>query len=309
MQITITGSAGSFATYLIKELEPAYDLVLFDRVRPDGNRLAGENRHSIVVGDLTCFEDCQRAVAGSHAIMHIGAIPFAAELPWARAAMESGRMPLLPLDETMRVNTMGTYYLLEAARRAAVATVVMASSGAVLGLGARPSGTHFTPAYLPVDEAHPLAPEDTYALSKVFGEEMLAAFSRGYGLRGYALRLAGILRPGLTPEFVREHAAPTGWNNWLYNYIDARDAARAFRMCLDAAERLPAFDVFFVTAPDSFLIETTRELLARLRPDLVGMAAGLGVHQALISPDKAERSFGFRAEHRWTELLAEAPAR
>ncbi|HEV8635085.1 MAG TPA: hypothetical protein VG370_12700 [Chloroflexota bacterium] len=45
--------------------------------------------------------------------------------------------------------------------------------------------------------------------------------------------------------------------------------------------------------------------LARLRPDLVALAAALEGHQAMISPAKAERAFGFRAEHRWTELPAE----
>jgi nucleoside-diphosphate-sugar epimerase len=220
--------------------------------------------------------------------------------------MESGQRPYLPPNETMRVNTMGTYYLLDAARRAGVKTVVMASSGAVLGLGATPSGRPFTPAYLPIDEEHPLAPEDSYGLSKLLGEQILAAFSRGYGLRCYALRLAGVLRPGLSAEFVREHAEPATWNNWLYNYVDARDAARAFRLCLEAADRLPRYDVFFVSAPDSFLVETTRELLARLRPDLVDLAAGLDGHQPMISPAKAERAFGWRAERRWRDLVADA---
>ena len=63
-QITITGGTGSFAEYMIKELEGMYDLVLFDRVRPKESRFPFETRHPLVVGDLTDFEACQRAVAG-----------------------------------------------------------------------------------------------------------------------------------------------------------------------------------------------------------------------------------------------------
>ncbi len=302
-QITITGGTGSFAEFMIKELEGAYDLVLFDRVRPGENRFPFENRHSIVVGDLTDFEACQRAVAGSQAVFHLGAIPFATELPPTRAEMDSGARSFLPFDETMRVNTMGTYYLMEAAQRAGVKTVVMASSCAVLGLGLHLSGGRFPIAYLPIDEEHPLFFEDTYALSKVTNENTLAAFSRAYGLRCYALRPAGIFRPEYQQELARTYVPPPVWNDWLFPYIDSRDLARAFRMCVEAAPRLPPFDVFFVCAPDSSELEDTHHLIERLRPDLIDKAKGLVGRQSLISAAKAERSFGFRAEHRWTDFL------
>ena len=192
---------------------------------------------------------------------------------------------------------------MEAAQRAGVKTVVMATSCAVLGLGVHLSGGRFPIAYLPVDEEHPLFFEDTYGLSKVINENTLAAYSRAYGMRCYALRPAGIMRPESQHEHARAYVPPPVWNDWLFPYIDIRDLARAFRMCLESAAVLPPFDVFFICAPDSFELEDTRHLIERLRPDLVDKAKGLVGRQSLISGAKAERSFGFRPEHGWTDFL------
>src|SRR5579883_2290284 len=130
MQITITGGTGSLSQYIQAELGGKHDLVLFDRVEPGKNRVNYEIKHPVVVGDLTKLEDCERAVAGSQAIIHLGAIPWPVEHPvWNKRIPGAEQMPW---DETFRVNTMGTYYLLEAAKRAGVKVVVAATSNCVL---------------------------------------------------------------------------------------------------------------------------------------------------------------------------------
>jgi hypothetical protein len=45
-------------------------------------------------------------------------------------------------------------------------------------------------------------------------------------------------------------------------------------------------------------------VLARLRPDLTEKAGGLVGHASMVDPRKAERAFGWRAEHHWRELVA-----
>src|SRR5438105_571279 len=106
MQITITGGTGSLSQYIQDELAGKHELVLFDRVAPGQNRINYEIKYPVVVGDLTSFDDCQRAVAGSQAVIHLGAIPFPVEHPVWGKAVPGGSS--LPWDETMRVNTMGT---------------------------------------------------------------------------------------------------------------------------------------------------------------------------------------------------------
>src|SRR2546426_4807126 len=194
MQVTITGGTGSLAEYVANELAPKHDLVLFDRLEPGRNRFQYELQGRLVTGDLTAFDDCQRAVEGSQAVIHLGAIPYPVDHPdMVKRARDEGREPP-PWDETMRVDTMGTYYLLEACKRAGVETVVAASSNCVLGHGFRISGRPFPIEYLPVDEAHRLDFEDSYSLAKHLNEDTMAAYSRAYGIHCYALRPAGVQR-------------------------------------------------------------------------------------------------------------------
>jgi nucleoside-diphosphate-sugar epimerase len=303
MQVTITGGTGSLAEYVANELAPKHDLVLFDRVEPGKNRFQYELKGRVVTGDLTSFDACQRAVEGSQAVIHLGAIPYPVDHPdVVRRAEESGR-ELPPWDETMRVNTMGTYYLLEAARRAGVKTVVAASSNCVLGHGFRISGTPFPIEYLPIDEQHPLDFEDSYSLSKHLNEDTMAAYSRAYGMHCYALRPAGVNRREMLEEFAREYKQPDEWSDWLFAYVDIRDMARAFRMCLEASDRLPPFEAFFCNAADTRLLEDTRSFVERKRPDLVPKLRGIEGRASLISTAKAERMFGWKPEHSWTEFL------
>ena len=75
-----------------------------------------------------------------------------------------------PIDY-MNVNVQGTVRVLECARAAGVEKVVYASSSSCYGLAATPT-----------DEAHPIAPQYPYALSKYQGEQAAFHWQRVYGL-------------------------------------------------------------------------------------------------------------------------------
>src|ERR1035441_5230421 len=75
-----------------------------------------------------------------------------------------------PIDY-MNVNVQGTVRVLECARAAGVEKVVYASSSSCYGLAATPT-----------DEAHPIAPQYPYALSKYQGEQAAFHWRRVYGL-------------------------------------------------------------------------------------------------------------------------------
>ncbi len=49
-----------------------------------------------------------------------------------------------------------------------------------------------TATYIPVDESHPLNPENPYGASKICGEKIIVAYSRCYGLNYAILRLANV---------------------------------------------------------------------------------------------------------------------
>jgi nucleoside-diphosphate-sugar epimerase len=298
MQVTITGGTGQVAEFVIRQLEGKYDLVLFDRVPPGQNRFQYEIKYPVVVGELMNVEDCEKAVKGSEAIVHLGAIPYPTELP-PLGPMAASR-PRLPYDETMKINTMGTFYLMEAARRQGVKTVVTVSSNCVLGHFDpwRPSGTTFPIKYLPLDEAHPNDAEDTYSLSKQFQEEVMHMFARGYGIRTYGIRPASIIRVERQIEFAANYKPPTAWTNALNGYVDIRDIARA-----GIAGALPKFDDYYVNAADTWSLENTKDMVARLKPEMLPLVEGFVGRQAMISFAKATKAFGWTPEHSWTEQL------
>jgi len=58
------------------------------------------------------------------------------------------------------------------------------------------------PQYLPVDEAHPIAPNNPYSQSKLMGEELCEAYCRDHGLNITILRLFNIYGPRQTGNFL-----------------------------------------------------------------------------------------------------------
>ncbi|MCA1727742.1 MAG: GDP-mannose 4,6-dehydratase, partial [Actinobacteria bacterium] len=82
-----------------------------------------------------------------------------------------------------QTNVLGTFTLMDAARRAGVTHTVFASSGAVLA-GAEP----------PLSEDIPARPMSPYGASKLYGEGITAAAS-AFGIVGISLRFANVYGP------------------------------------------------------------------------------------------------------------------
>jgi hypothetical protein len=103
--------------------------------------------------DLTNPGDAYAVVRGMNAVVHAAAIPDPTHNPPATVFQN---------------NLMATFNILEAAVRWKVSRFVNISSETVPGFffPERP----FLPDYVPVDEEHPIRPQDPYALSKYFGE-------------------------------------------------------------------------------------------------------------------------------------------
>lgn len=275
MKVLITGATGAIGSFVVSELEDRYELILFTR-RPV------ETRHHLVLGDLTSLADCQRALAGVEAVLHLGAISE-------------------PSPDTFRVNVMGTYYLMEAARSQGVRRVVMASTNCVYGHCFRVSDRPFAVEFLPIEETHSCRPEDNYGLSKLVGEEILATYSRAWGIQTVALRLAWVWgskeirwRVGL-PALDLARYAPYFWA-----YVDVRDAARAFRLALEARQLLD-HAVYNISAADTMAEEDSCELVARFYSGLVEKTHGLEGWQSFFSWVKARQSFGYEPQYCWRD--------
>ena len=274
MRVVVTGGSGLAGRAVVEDLlEHGFDVTNVDLVAADGP--APFRRADLA--DLGQVYGCLR---GAEAVVHFAAIP----------------RPTLDVPEVVfRTNVMSAFNVLEVASTLGINRIVSASSVSVLGFPF--FGQPFAPGYVPIDEAHPLLPQDAYALSKRIGEELADGFSRRGRLRIVSLRFPWIHTPRTFAEQVqplwREPAA--GASN-LWSYIDTRDVGEAVRLALTA--EIEGHEACFVAAADSFMPIPSRELVADHYPTTV-IRDELRDRASLLSSARAEALLGFRARHSW----------
>jgi nucleoside-diphosphate-sugar epimerase len=216
-------------------------------------------------------------MAGADTVIHLAAI----------------HNPLIATTSVVyQTNVIGTFNVHHAAYRLGVMRVVSASSNAIVGWS---YSDRFEPDYLPIDEDHPLRPEDVYGLSKEIGETIARAYARK-GLVTVSLRPSGVVTPEELAELKKIGGRPpTSFQ--AFSYIDARDLAVAFRL---AVERdIPAATVMFVVADDSNVAEPLCDLLPRLRPSIGDKARALTGTKAVFSNQRAKKLLGWQPKYSW----------
>src|SRR6201991_1314027 len=151
------------------------------------------------------------------AVVHFAAIP---------------RIMITPDNEVFRVNTMGTYNVIEAAVKLGIKKIVIASSETTYGLVF--ANEPKSPAYFPLDEDYDVDPMDSYALSKVVNEKTARAFALRSGFDIYALRIGNVIEPHEYALFVpRWKEDPARRKKIMWSYIDARDLGEITRLCIE----------------------------------------------------------------------------
>ncbi len=292
MRVLVTGAAGRLGDFVVQELrQQHHEPVLFSRTEPPYEY----DDLTWIQGDLCCYEDCLRAMQGVDAVQHLGARPNPTDHPRVKARTHD-------FDATFKSNMLGTYYVMQAMVEAGVNCIVMAGSNCALGHGFRISSTPFPIQYLPIDEEHPTSVEDTYSYSKLAGEELLASYTRAYGIRTYVTRICGILPPERRAELARAVRPATAWSDGLWCWIASEDVATAHCMIMNAADQLPPHDVFGLNADDTTALESSMELVETFRPDLVPLTRRLDSHQSLMSVAKLKKAVGWSPGPSWREL-------
>lgn len=149
MLVLVTGSSGRVGRAAVAALRAAGH-----RVRGFDLRASGSDLDE-VVGSFDDAEACARAVAGTEAVLHLGAF-----MSWVAAERTA----------MFRANVEGTRVLLDAAAQAGVRRFVFASSGEVYPENA--------PLFLPVTEEHPLRANSPYGVTKLLGEDLISFHQR-----------------------------------------------------------------------------------------------------------------------------------
>jgi nucleoside-diphosphate-sugar epimerase len=271
--------------------------VLFSRKKPEGD-LA---RYIWVEGDISDPDACMRAFEGGiDAVQHLAAQPYPTDHPGQR---ENAASKGLSFDTTMKSNIMGTYYLLQAAVQHNVNIFVMTGSNCALGHGYRISDTPFPFAYLPVDENHAEVVEDSYSYSKLAGEELLASYTRAYGIRTYAVRAAGICNEERRKDTAANAKPAKAWNPWLWAWVGSEDVASAHRLLMEKASEIEPHGAFFCNGNDTTALESTRDLIAQFRPDLLPLSESLDGNESILSNKKLRDTVGWEHKTSWRDNL------
>jgi len=245
MRILVTGGAGRLGSWVGRELrDHGYEVVSVDRQLPSV-REPGIHHRQVEMADLGQIIG---AATGCDALIHLAAIP----------------APYSHPDEVVFLNNVrATYNALQSAMTVGIKRAVIASSASAYGMAwARPT---FPPLYVPLDEDHPFLSCDPYALSKETDERTAEMFTRRCGMTVLAYRFHWIAIPGDAKRRANDPAvlAEKDATN-LWGYIDIRDAARAFRLGLEA--HLDGFHAFNIIANDTLRLEPTEELVRTLLP-------------------------------------------
>jgi len=298
MRVLVTGASGRLGPHVVAELERAgHNLVLFSRSQPAPTL----SHWPWVRGDITSFEDCQRAVDGGFdAIQHLAAQPWPTDHPEEiKGAEEKG----IPFDSTMRTNIMGTYYLLRASLAKGVRIFVMTGSNCALGHGSRISKVPFPLRYLPIDEDHPSDVEDSYSFSKLAGEMLLESYTRAYGMRTYALRSAGICDAQRRLEMAQQAKQAGVWDPWMWAWVGSEDLASAHRLLMEKAHVIEPHGIFYCNGDDTTALEPSRELVEKFNPSLLPFVKDLEGHASMFSNHKLRRTVGWEPRTSWRKHL------
>lgn len=279
MQIGVTGAAGRVGEYVVDDLlAHGHGVVAIDLREPTPSDAVYRR------ADVEQTSSLVEAFAGCDAVIHLAAIA------------EEG---ILPPDVTFRINAQGTVNCLEAAERAAVQRFVLASSEAVLGFAYRTR--EMKPDYFPIDEDHPLRPQDSYGLSKVAAEEACRAWTRRGALSTVCIRPCYCWGIGLGEEAIMSLQVPAAHYRSLWVYIHLRDIARAYRLACEAADI--EHETFYAVASDIRSGVPTAKLVERFYPG-VPLKRPMGTHDALIANDRAREVLGFVPEFSWRDEVA-----
>lgn len=291
MRVAVTGGSGAIGRYVCDEYQRAgHEVVSIDRMPP-------VQAVGFVAADLTNLDEACAALAGFKLVVHLAAIPD----PYHNPEME-----------VITTNTAINYAVFEAVRRNGIPRIVYGCSDSSTGFGIH--NTALKPLYVPIDEAHPLWPHESYSLSKHFGERMAESYAAAYGIEAISLRYNWVW-----VERWREKAAGLVAENragifdpataWLGGYISVRDVARA---CLAAAnylfpaEQAIAYEAFFLTAANTSYAIPTLELLAaiygELPPQQDPAYFAADPYATLFDIRKAERLLAWKPQDRWQDF-------
>ncbi|HTR81492.1 MAG TPA: NAD(P)-dependent oxidoreductase [Bacteroidota bacterium] len=281
MKIVVTGGSGLVGKYVVSELLEHHHTVAVLDIKPPAQDV------EFLKVDVLNLEEVRKAVKGYDVVVHMAGIPH----------------PLNdPAEKVFFLNVNGTFNVLQAAVENGVKKVVFTSSESTLGFAFMTK--RMAPEYVPIDEQHPLRPQDPYGLSKVIGEQICRTYSARHEIRTVCLREPWIWVPEgrereMYKTLVMEHHK---WSNNLWAFVHVHDVARAHRLAVEK-DLDQLHEVFFICAAENWTGINSRSLLKAHFPEVWKIGADFVAAASFLSYRKAHDLLGYEPQHTVHDIL------
>jgi nucleoside-diphosphate-sugar epimerase len=294
MRILFTGGSGKAGKYVIAYLLEQGHKVLNVDITPL-NLVGVEN----LIADIT---DTGQMFNAMSSYIGLGELEGGNGVPKFDAVVHFAAVPRIlikPDNETFRVNTIGTYNVIEAAVKLGIKKIIIASSETTYGICFSDGQTN--PKSLPLEEDYDVDPMDSYGLSKVVNEKTAQSFQRRSGIDIYALRIGNVIEPHEYAElFPHYFKNPEVRRRNAFCYIDARDLGQIVNLCLQKDGL--GFQIFNAGNDHNGAIIPSKELAEKFFPN-VPLTRELGEHEALFSNRKIREVLAFKEQHNWRKYV------
>lgn len=285
MHVAVTGARGKVGRAAVAALlRRGHDVRAID-LEPGTFEREDPGEPEYLQADVADAGEAYAVIRGVEAVVHAAAIP----------------APIHHPPHTVFANNlMGVFNTLEAAVRWEVGRFVNISSESVAGFffPERP----FLPDYAPFDEAHPVRPQDPYALAKHFGEQLMDAAVRRSDTRCITLRPSWVqwednYERNIGPQ-VRD---PSVLSENLWSYIDVYDLADAIVLATESD--LEGHEVMFIASPDNTTGRPFADLLRTYYGDAIALRDTDRPDASGIDCGKARRLLGYAPTRSWRDYL------
>lgn len=308
MKAFITGGAGCIGSDLAEALAARGDSVtVFDNLSSGKMEhlanLEGRPDFRFVEGDLRDLAAVESAIAGMDIVFHLGANPDVKFTPGDAT------------DKDLEQNTICTYHVLEAMRRAGIGRIAFSSTSAIYGI------VEQLP--IPEDGIFP-RPISLYGATKLACEGLISSFSHLFGMQAWIFRFANIVgakvrKRGSTVigDFVaRLTADPTrlrilGDGKQAKSYLLSQECVEAMLFAIDQARE--PLNIYNLGCSDWLPVQQIADMVVEamglrcVRYEYTGGEGGWpgDVPRFLLDVTRINR-LGWRAKHTSAEAVSRA---
>lgn len=299
-RVLVIGGAGFIGSHIVDQLldEPVREIVVLDNfargARHNLDDALADRRVTLVEGSIADVALLDRLMEGTDCVWLLAAL-------WLYECVHEPR-------SAIEINVVGTFNVVDAARRAGVKKVVYSSSASVYG----------DAVFTPMTEDHPFNNRTLYGATKIAGEQFFRAYHEQHGLDYVGLRYMNVYGPRMDYKgtYVSvimkvldkidagERPVIFGDGSQAYDFVHAADCARAniLAMKSDATDVSLNVGTGIKTTikelVDVLLEETGGEIEPEYRPD-----EQMFVTHRVGSTEQAEELIGFKAQLPYREGL------